>query len=161
MTEKQGPVFADLDADDVRAVLERNSVGRVAFCRDNQVQIVPVHYVYSPDWIYGRTAPGSQIDRLGEHWWPVGFEVDEIDGLFDWRSVVVHGGLYVISPDRASWERDAWLTAKGMIRKLLPEALREGDPVPFRSRLFRIAVQQVSGKRATSAPRGGQGEDGE
>lgn len=151
MTAEPQPTFAELDPDGIRAVLERNSVGRVAFCRENRAEIVPVHYVYAPEWIYGRTARGSQIDQLGERWWPVAFEVDEIDGLFDWRSVVVHGGLYVISPDGAAWERDAWMTAMGTMRKLIPEALREDDPVPVRSRLFRIAIQQVTGKMATTA----------
>jgi uncharacterized protein len=150
MSTATRPHFGDLDDAAIREVLARNHVGRVAFARENQIEILPVHYVYADEWIYGRTAPGSQLEQLGEHWWPVAFEVDEIDGLFDWRSVVVHGGLYVIPPEGAGWERDAWMTGIGMLRKLMPDALREDDPVPFRSRLFRIAVQRVTGKKAAS-----------
>jgi nitroimidazol reductase NimA-like FMN-containing flavoprotein (pyridoxamine 5'-phosphate oxidase superfamily) len=150
MIETRGPHFRDLDRGEVDEILARNNVGRIAFARENLIDIVPVHYVYAGDWIYGRTAPGGRVDTLGEPWWPVAFEVDEVDGLFDWRSVVVHGGLYIISPEGAGWERDAWMTGVGLLRKLMPEALREDDRVPSRSRLFRIAVQEVSGKVATS-----------
>lgn len=154
MTTPGRPIFSELDDDTIREVLTRNNVGRVAFAHEKRIEILPVHYVYADEWIYGRTAPGGRLEQLGEHWWPVAFEVDEIDGLFDWRSVVVHGGLYVISPQGAAWERDAWMTGVGMLRRLMPDALREDDPVPFRSTLFRIAVQRVTGKRASSSESG-------
>ncbi len=144
------PRFLDLEDQRIREVLGRNNVGRVAFSRANRIEIIPVHYVYLDDWVYGRTAAGGRLDQAGERWWPVAFEVDEIDGLFDWRSVVMRGGLYILSPEGAAWEREAWETGVELIRGLIPGALSEDDPVPFRSRLFRIAVQQASGRESTT-----------
>jgi uncharacterized protein len=148
MTKEVG--FRSLDRAEIDEILSRNHVGRIAFAKGNQVDIVPVHYVYRDDWIYGRTAPGGRIEEAGEHWWPVAFEVDELGDLFDWRSVVVRGGLYTIRSDGADWEREAWLQGVGLLRKLSPDAFREDDPVAFRSTLFRIAVQEATGREATA-----------
>ena len=148
MMSATGPSFRDLDKSEIEAVLGRNHVGRVGLARENRVTIIPVHYVYADGWIYGRTSPGSQLEQVGAHWWPVAFEVDEIEGLFDWRSVVVNGGLYLIAPEGAAWQREAWSTGIDLLRRLVPGTLREADPVPFRSCLFRIAVQEVTGRSA-------------
>jgi uncharacterized protein len=149
MTSSAPPKFRDLEPAEIEEVLLRNHVGRIAFARGGRIDIVPVHYVYGDGWIYGRTSPTSLLREAGEHWWPVAFEVDETVELFDWRSVVVRGGLYLVSPDGPPWEREAWETGVALLRQLFPGALLEGDPVPFRNTVFRIAVQEVTGKTAT------------
>jgi nitroimidazol reductase NimA-like FMN-containing flavoprotein (pyridoxamine 5'-phosphate oxidase superfamily) len=87
----------------------------------------------------------------GEEWWPVAFEVDEIEGLFQWQSVVVHGGFYVISRDGASWQQETWMRGVALLRTLIPETFRNDDPTPHRELLFRIAVQEITGRAATPA----------
>jgi uncharacterized protein len=77
------------------------------------------------------------------------FEVDEVEGLFRWRSVLVHGGFYVLSSERSEEEGATWDRALELLRGFLPETLREDDPVPHRTVLFRIAVQEASGKECT------------
>jgi nitroimidazol reductase NimA-like FMN-containing flavoprotein (pyridoxamine 5'-phosphate oxidase superfamily) len=141
------PHFRALDANEMRAILARNYVGRIAYSFHDRVNIVPVHFIYSAGWIYGRTSPGEKIEILAHHKW-VAFEVDEVDGPYDWRSVVVYGGLYVLEPDE-----DAWRHALELIHTVVPEALGEDDPAPFRTVLFRIAIQESSGREATSASR--------
>ena len=59
--------------------------------------------------------------------------------------VVVHGGFYILSPDE-----DAWNEGLELVRTAVPEALTDGDPTPFRTVLFRIAVQESSGREGTS-----------
>lgn len=149
---KEHPTFRNLTRDEANAVLSRNNVGRIAYAKGNQVEIIPVHYVHRGDWIYGRTTPGGRIERTADPWWPVAFQVDEIDGLFDWRSVVVKGGLYLVPKDGAAWEREAWADGVEALRSLLPEALADDDPVPERSAVFRIAVQEVTGRQASTRP---------
>jgi uncharacterized protein len=148
MSTIPAPRFRSLERPEIDEILARNNVGRIAFATENQVDILPVHYVFSDNWIYGRTTPGGRLDRVGEHWRPVAFEVDEIASLFDWRSVVVKGGLYIVRKEGPAWEREVWLTGVGLLRKLIPDALRDDDPVPDRTTLFRIAVQDVTGRQA-------------
>jgi uncharacterized protein len=148
-----GPQFRSLEREEIEAILERNHVGRLAYADGSQIEIIPIHYVFDPaaGWLYGRTSPGTVVEASGS-WHHVAFEVDEVEGLFDWRSVVVHGGFYLIPEGGAAWEHDAWMKGVGLLRKLMPEAFREDDPTPQRNVLFRIAVQKATGREATPGP---------
>lgn len=128
-------------------MLRRNHVGRMAFAFGGRVDIVPIHYVYSGGWVYGRTSFGPKLFTLKHNQW-VALEVDEIEGLFDWRSVVVHGGLYLLDADRPPREVAARRRAIRLLRALVPDTLRASDPVPFRDILFRIHVDELSGRAA-------------
>ncbi|HEX6965247.1 MAG TPA: pyridoxamine 5'-phosphate oxidase family protein [Gemmatimonadaceae bacterium] len=147
MSTDARPHFRALDESEIWAILARNHVGRIAYTFHDRVDIVPVHYLYSDGWIYGRTSPGEKIVTLAHHRW-VAFEVDEVEGPYDWRSVIVRGGLYLLLPDDPHWEH-----ALQLIRRAAPDALTEHDPTPFRTVLFRIAVQESSGREGISVPR--------
>lgn len=148
MTTTSAPVIRELDQDEIEAILTRNHVGRIAYGRGSRIDIEPIHYVYADGWIYGRTSPGAKLDTTGFSWWPVAFEVDEVEALFQWRSVIVHGGFYTLKHDGADWERREWRLALDALRGLIPETLTENDPTPFRDVLFRIAVQEATGRQA-------------
>ena len=143
------PTFRELTRAECDAVLERNHVGRVAFSFHDHVDIEPVHYVYADGWLHGRTAPGGKIAILRHHPW-VAFEVDEVQGLFDWRSVVVHGAVLVPDPDGSAADREAHAATLSHLRRLVPDTLTTGDPTPARLLLFRIHIDEVSGRAAES-----------
>jgi uncharacterized protein len=143
------PEFRTLERDEIYALLARNHVGRMAYSRGPFMDIEPLHYVYSEGWIYCRTSRGTKLESTGD-WWPVAFEVDEVDGLFDWRSVVVHGGFYTLSEDGSDWEREEREHGIAVLRTLIPETFTPDDPTPFRDVICRIAVQEVSGRAASS-----------
>ena len=150
MADEARPIFRNLERDEIDAVLARNGIGRIAYAMGNQLEIIPVNYVHRSGWIYGRTTPGGRIERTADPWWPVAFQVDEIEGPFDWISGVVKGGLYLVPPDGTDWERDAWAEGVTALRSLLPRTLDEDDPAPERNVIFRIAVQEVTGKQAST-----------
>jgi uncharacterized protein len=142
------PGIRKLAAEECEAILSRNHVGRLAYARKNHIDITPVHYVYADGWIYGRTSAGAKRDLLGPRWWPVAFEVDEVENLFRWRSVVVRGGFYSLDPRLSAADEEVWRKAVEVLRTLVPETLGENDPVPERTVVFRIALQDVSGREA-------------
>lgn len=146
------PEVRQLTRTEVYDLLARNHIGRMAYARGNRIDIEPMHYVYSDGWLYGRTSRGVKLKTTGESWWPVAFEVDEIEGLFEWRSAVVHGGFYTLSDDGPAWEREERERAVELLRTLVPATFTENDPVPSRDIVFRIAVQEVSGRQATTPP---------
>lgn len=156
-TTGSAPRIRELERDEIEAVLARNHVGRLAYTWKNHVDIEPLHYVYHDGWIYGRTSHGSKMDAVGYTWSPVAFEVDEIEGLFQWRSVVVRGGFYALPSEGAEWEREEWRQGVELLRGLIPDTFTSADPVAFRTVLFRIAVQDATGREATpgGAPDGG------
>lgn len=145
-----GPEIRDLARDACEAVLRRNHVGRVAFAFERRVEILPIHYVYDDGWVYGRTSPGSKIGMWRHSRW-VAFEVDEVRALFDWTSVVVHGGLYLLQPDAPAAEVTAWERAMTLLQRVVPETGGPHDPVPYRSIVFRIHADEMDG-RAASPP---------
>jgi uncharacterized protein len=132
------------------ALLRRNNVGRMAFAFRNRVDVVPLHYVYSGGWLYGRTSVGAKLLALRHSQW-VAFEVDEIDGVFDWRSVVVHGSLYLLDPERPPRDPGARRRAIRLLRRIVPETMAADDPVAFRDVFFRVFADEVTGRAAKAS----------
>ena len=151
MTGTEKPVIRALEKAGCLEILARNHVGRMAYARDNRVEIEPIHYVYSDGWIYGRTSEGKKLEMTGLSWHPVAFEVDEVEGLFQWRSVVVHGGFYTIPYWDTDWEAKEWRHGIELLRTLVPETFQADDPAPTRRIMFRIAVQEITGREALPA----------
>lgn len=145
------PRFTTLDRSECEAVLARNTVGRIVYSFRDRVGIEPIHYVFADGCLYGRTSPGSKLETLRRSRW-VSFEVDEVDGTFEWRSVVVRGAFYPLSPDGPELEARAWERAIDVLRSLIPETGTGADPVPFRMVVFRIFVDEISGRSATMNP---------
>ena len=141
------PNIIELSGDDITALLARNRVGRIAYAMHDRVDIEPLHYVYSEGWIYARTSKGAKLSTIERNKW-VAFEVDEVTSLFDWRGVVVHGGVYILADDGDAESRALFEKSLGLLRRLLPATFREDDPVPFRDVIIRIAVQEATGRRA-------------
>ena len=150
------PTIRALERQECEQILARNHVGRLAYAWQNHVDIEPLHYVYHDGWIYGRTSHGEKMDAVGYTWSPVAFEVDEIEDIFRWRSVVVHGGFYTLASEGADWEAEEWRHGVALLRDLIPETLGDADPVAYRTVIFRIAVQDVTGREAVPGePRAG------
>ncbi len=144
------PTIRALTSAESTVLLERNHVGRIAFTFRDRVDIEPVHFVYAKGWIHGRTSPGTKLATLRHHPW-VAFEVDETEGLYDWRSVIVHGAVHLPDGDGSPTEREAYESTLGLIRHLVPLALEPGDPTPERQVLFRIHVDEMTGRAASTA----------
>lgn len=141
--DSPAPNFHEMNRAECDALLTRNHVGRIAFSYRDHVDIEPIHYVYADGWIYGRTTYGTKLRTLAHNRW-LAFETDEISALFDWKSVVVKGALYVLEPDGAQGEN--YRKALELIRSLSPNALTQHDPAPERTVLFRIHADQITGR---------------
>jgi nitroimidazol reductase NimA-like FMN-containing flavoprotein (pyridoxamine 5'-phosphate oxidase superfamily) len=144
----KGPSFSDLSRDEAVALLGRNHVGRLAFTFHDRVDIEPISYVYTEGWVYARTSLGTKLRTLRHHPW-VAFEVDEIRSRFDWQSVVVHGTVYVFDPGRGGADREGYDLAVKALRLVDADALTDSDATPHRQALFRIHVDDITGRRAT------------
>ena len=139
--------FLNLSERQSRALLKRHGVGRLAFTFRDRVDIEPIGYVLDGPWLYCRTSHGTKLVQLKRNPW-IAFEVDEIDGPFDWRSVVVHGTVYFLNP--AGDEHPDYDRALKLFRRLDPRVLRGDDPAPERRLVFRIHINALSGRAARS-----------
>lgn len=141
------PKFAALTDDECRVVLGRNHLGRLAFLNHTVVDIEPVHYVADGEWLFVRSAAGTKVEVF-THEPYVAFEVDEVDGTFDWRSVVAHGTVYLLSEHGARVDRLAFERALRALRSYVPATMRRNDPTPFRRQVYGIHINELSGRIA-------------
>lgn len=146
------PRFGALTPGQCRALLRRQHVGRLAYTFRDRVDVEPISYVYSRGDVVFRTSPGSKLETLAHHPW-VALEADEVDGPFDWRSVVVHGTAYVLRRSHNPADSRAYAAAVRSLRRFLPETFRRRDPAPFRWVVVKLHVDRVTGRFARSASR--------
>jgi hypothetical protein len=146
MTTRKTPAFFELTQGEAEELLTRNHVGRLAFSFHDRVDIEPISYVFAGDWLYARTAPGTKLTVVQHHPW-VAFEVDEVRSRVDWRSVVVHGTIYFIDPNRET-DRQEYDAAVKILRTADADALTSADATPQRDLLFRIHADEIVGRGA-------------
>jgi nitroimidazol reductase NimA-like FMN-containing flavoprotein (pyridoxamine 5'-phosphate oxidase superfamily) len=86
--------------------IRSTAVGRVAFARDGQIVLLPVHHVVRGMDVYFRTSGGSKIEAAADHD-PMGFEVDGYDtaAVTGW-SVTLSGIASVVDDDELAEELD-------------------------------------------------------
>lgn len=96
-----GYVIGELTPGEIEDLLRRQLVGRIGCCADGVVYVVPVNYVYYDHSVYGQTAEGMKT-RMMRRQPSVCFEVDEIEGIGIWRSVIAWGTYEELSGDAAT-----------------------------------------------------------
>lgn len=83
-------MLGELNEKQIEDLLTRQITGRLACYADGQLYLVPINYVYKEPCIYAHSAPGRKIEMMRKN--PeVCFEVDEIETIFNWKSVIVWG----------------------------------------------------------------------
>jgi nitroimidazol reductase NimA-like FMN-containing flavoprotein (pyridoxamine 5'-phosphate oxidase superfamily) len=150
MTRIGRPIFYELPAADTLELLMRHHVGRLAFTFHDRVDIEPISYLFNDGWVYARTSPGTKLSIVRHNPW-VAFEVDEVEGRFDWRSVVIHGTIYFLDPRGGDDDREAYAAALGLMRTVDADVLTAADSAPHRSTLFRIHADQIIGRGSRTA----------
>ncbi|HZY79624.1 MAG TPA: pyridoxamine 5'-phosphate oxidase family protein [Cyclobacteriaceae bacterium] len=79
-----------LNESQIRQVLHLQLCGRLACASDGKIYLVPVSYAFDDKYIYAHSREGQKINMLRKN--PgVCFQVDIIDSLSSWRSVIIWG----------------------------------------------------------------------
>jgi nitroimidazol reductase NimA-like FMN-containing flavoprotein (pyridoxamine 5'-phosphate oxidase superfamily) len=151
MADLKRIVFRDLSANECRAVLAKNRVGRLAFTFHERVDIEPINYVVVDDETLAfRVVPGSRVDVLRHHPW-VAFEVNELIGLEEWKSVVVHGAAYAVTDSGTAQERASYARVAKAMRYQLPAETHDADPLAERPIVLSLHIDALRGRLAKSS----------
>lgn len=144
----------ELDRPFMNTMLGRHHVARIAFAFHDRIVLSLVNYVYASDWVYARIEAGSGLTTLQHHQW-ASLAVDEIDGVYDWRSVTVHGSVQLLSADDTPGASSEFAKALALLRTVVPAVLTADDPMPERVQIFRLHVDEIVGSesRSTGADR--------
>jgi nitroimidazol reductase NimA-like FMN-containing flavoprotein (pyridoxamine 5'-phosphate oxidase superfamily) len=79
-----------MNREQIDYLLHSELVAHLGCAVDNKVYVVPITYVYEDNCIYGHTTAGMKVDMMRTN--PnVCFEVDHVDNLANWQSVIAYG----------------------------------------------------------------------
>ena len=83
-------MLGTLDQKQIDRVLSSGTVGRIGVHGEGRTYVVPTTYVFDGDSVYCHSAIGLKIRMMRAN--PdVCFEVEEIDDMANWRSVIAWG----------------------------------------------------------------------
>jgi uncharacterized protein len=134
---------------EVDEILRTQTIARLA-CQDGErPYVVPVAYAWDGEAIYVHSLPGTKIESMRKH--PqVCVQVDRIDGMTSWRSVVAWGKYDELHGEQA---RSA-LTL--LVERLIPRGVPSNVADPFappsmadRAILFRVQLDERVGRFAS------------
>jgi nitroimidazol reductase NimA-like FMN-containing flavoprotein (pyridoxamine 5'-phosphate oxidase superfamily) len=98
--EAADAALGELTQTQIDDVLRAEAVGRIGCHADGMTYVVPVTYVYADGCIYGHMGAGMKLRMLRANA-DVCFEVDQIESLARWRSVIAWGRFEELRGDEA------------------------------------------------------------
>ena len=93
-------MLGKLSVRQIDRLLHEAIVGRIGVSNDGRTYVVPITFVYDGDSVYGHSVLGQKVAmmRKNPH---VCFEVEEIDDLANWRSVIAQADFEELTGDLA------------------------------------------------------------
>ncbi|MDC6352102.1 pyridoxamine 5'-phosphate oxidase family protein [Zeaxanthinibacter sp. PT1] len=144
----------DLNKKECLDLLQNNYVGRIAYTTSGSADIVPITYFYDPEHhaIISYSGIGSKISAMRDHK-EVSFQVDEIESLNHWKSVLLHGEYEELSGISAKQQLHRFAEGvKKLIKKKDGHSAKyieefsskvSEDSIPI---VYRIKISEVKGK---------------
>ncbi len=136
-------MIADLDEAHIELMLSTNHVGRIACCDAiGRPYIVPITYAYADGKIFGHSSEGLKVRLMRER--PlVCFEVDQIQDMRNWRSVIAWGMFQELRGEAAAKALDVLLDQVGGIEDALPLHAAEAKADRAAGRIHLGAIKGV------------------
>ena len=138
-------MLGELDAAQCEDVLRTEVIARIGCMSDGRVYVVPVTYVYDGTHVYGHAMDGAKLRAMRAN--PqVCVEVEQVDNLSNWRSVIAWGTFEEC--DGADWDAGFAMLAKRIMPLLtLPKDQPPPDLSVLRSgSVYRIRVERMTGR---------------
>ncbi|MNK95030.1 Pyridoxamine 5'-phosphate oxidase [compost metagenome] len=140
-------MLGELNKREIIEFLESKFIGRLGCHLNGETYIVPVNYVYQNNAVYAHSGEGKKINMLRAN--PrVCFQVDEIENMFKWKSVILWGTFEELKGQ----ERQQAM--QGLILRIMPttdnparEPSHAINPA-FQDYLivYRINIQEATGR---------------
>jgi len=146
-------MLGTLDCRQIEDLLHAEVVGRIGCHTSGRTYVVPITYAYDGAAVYGHSAEGLKLAMMREN--PdVCFEVDRMENMADWRSVIAWGTFEELHGDAAR------LGMTLLLRRLTPLLTSESapihgpasspthpeDPAERPAVLFRIVLREKTGR---------------
>lgn len=143
-------MIGSLKKEQCERILLGNMIGRIG-CHTEKTFVVPITYVFDNGYIYAHSKDGLKIKMMRKN--PkVCFQVDQIDNMTNWRSVILWGTFQELKSN-AEQAKAFKILVSGL------EAFTTGDSVkppktvdernPRKEKkpvFFRISIEEISGR---------------
>lgn len=139
-------MLGELTASQIEELLHAEVIARIGCIdEDGRVYVVPVSYAYDGTYLWGHGMDGVKLRAMRSH--PeVCVEVDRVDDLSNWRSVIARGRFEEChGPDRDAGM--ALLVRRIMPLLKFPPHRPPPDPAgPKHGSVYRIKLSEKSGR---------------
>ncbi len=138
-------MVGDLAAQQIEVILHSSIIGRIGCHAYGRTYVVPITYAYDGNYVYAHSTEGMKLHmmRANPH---VCFEVDDMDDLANWQSVISWGTFEELHGEQA---QDALQLLIGRIEPHLtgpPGASVHPQSGMVPAVLYRIALEHKSGR---------------
>lgn len=140
----------ELSHEDSLGLLARHHIGHIGISFHDILRVELAAYVYADEWIYARMELGDELTTVRHHPWGA-FEVDEVESIYDWRSVEVRGAVQFLSSDSHGRDWFEFSNAVRLMRQVVPQILTADDPLPRRSQIVRLHIDDIRGRLSQSS----------
>jgi len=159
-------VLGELTPKQVERMLLTEVVGRIGCQGKTRAYVVPVTFAYDGEAIYARSSEGLKLEMMRDN--PeVCFEVDHVEDLRNWQSVIAWGTFEALRGEEAEE------AARFLERRLHPRTMSETfgahshasgspparDSPPARMVIYRVRLLEKTGRFERDLPRPAPGED--
>lgn len=144
-------MFINLSKDESLDLLKNNIYGHLGCHALGKTYVVPISYAFDGKYIYCHTHEGLKMDLMRRNA-AVCFQVQEIDAVANWKSVIVQGNFQELEGDK----RKKGLTA--LLDRSVPAVVTETvkitpdwpftDPsqIDIPGIVFSISIDEISGR---------------
>lgn len=147
-------MYTSLDEKTSLAILKNDYLGHLSYIYQNRPFVVPITYFYDEERnvIICYSAEGHKMNAMRKNN-EVAFNIVDVDGLTQWKSVMVHGKfeqlfgsdaksyLHVFSLGIKTLIQEKELKELSFISEFSSKAVNENIPM-----IFTISVDEVTGK---------------
>jgi nitroimidazol reductase NimA-like FMN-containing flavoprotein (pyridoxamine 5'-phosphate oxidase superfamily) len=92
-------MIGELTSEQIDQVMLRQIIGRIACTDAGKLYVVPIAFAFDGKYIYAHSKEGKKIKMMRKN--PdVCFQVDEIDSVAYWRSVILWGRYQELKSER-------------------------------------------------------------
>ena len=143
-----------LSAEASKEILQSNILGRIGCYDGSRIYVVPVHYVFDGKYIIAHSVVGMKI-RIMRYNPQVCFEVDQMQSMTHWKSVIVWGQYQELDNERERYAAMKLFVERTMHMKIsetaIPPELSENrvhprSPGNIRPVVYRIVIEDITGR---------------
>lgn len=134
-------MLGSLSKSQIDHVLYSQAIGRIGCYTDEKVYVVPVTYAYDGKYIYAHSKEGMKIKAMRKN--PkVCFEVDVMDNMANWRSVILWGE-YEELKDPSSQEKGMKILTDRLMPLMASETLHPHEHHSMRPQMVEKEVKAI------------------